>query len=551
MSGSSWTLQPGPDSPGGFTRSLVISDVDRDSSGKIVDVDGSPDPSTRRVTTTVSWGTPLATSVSSSLYLTRYLDNLTDGDDTKAQFDQGITAGTAVTEADDGEVVLSGGGHGDWCKPDLTLAQADLPKNGVANAVSAIPATETVPGYAFAGTGDNASGVAFGRVDIADSDPPLATASGTFDPGHSMKTNGVFGETSYAYLATDNNSKEIEIINLQTNPYSEAGWFNAPGNGNGNSVYVVGNTGYMTSADKFYAFNLSSNRSGDQGTPTATVTLTGTGNKVKVVSGFAYVAENSSSRQLEIIDLSTMTVVGWANNLNNQGATSVFVDDSGTWAYLVTSNSSSGPELFIINVSTKTGNHTATATADMGGMSPKDVVAVTNNKVIAVGTGSTEYQVFTFLNNALTTCGTGLNLDTGINGIAAVIQPSGSAFSYIITGDSTTEFKIIQGGPSGKTSSSGIFESRTFTFINPTAFNHLSYTADLPGGTAIRFQSAVSGDCSSYSYVDVDASGAIPFDNPVAGYTNPGRCFRYKAILTTASTLTTPILYDVTINYSP
>lgn len=582
ISGSAWALASGSEVINGYTRSIKISDVSR-ASGKIVTSGGTLDPSTKLVTITVSWTTPYSSSVSTNFYLTRYRDNIVWIQTSIADFTAGVFTKTAVEATNgsptDGQVVLSGGGKGDWCQPSLTLATVDLPKNGVANALTAIPATDSAPGYAFAGTGDNASGVSFARVDIADTDPPTAFISGTFD---GFKTNGIFGEPGYAYLATDNHTKEIEIIDLNAHPYSEAGWFDAPGNGNGNAISVFGSIGYMISANKFYTFNLSS-KSGDRGLPlnnNHVLTLAGTGTKIQVNGSYAYVSTTSSSTQLQIINISdptNPTVVGQAVNVNDQGATDVYINDSATRAYLVTSASAAKPELFVIDISSKSGNQPVLAGFDTAGMSPKGVVAVTNNKVIVVGTGGTEYQVFNYddTNKIITRCpnGTGLlNIDTGINGIASVIQPSGSVFSYIITGDSTSELKIIEGGPSGKTSSSGTFESAIFDSLpttgNPqTFFNRLSFTANInPPTTVVQFQVAiaapVNGSCTTANYVYVGPNGtggtyftspggAIPPSLTGTGYLNPAQCFRFKAYLSSTDHSSTPILNDVTVNYSP
>ncbi|MEK7152968.1 MAG: hypothetical protein AAB834_03410, partial [Patescibacteria group bacterium] len=350
-----------------FTRSLVISDVNRDSvTGNIVATGGIPDPSTKQVDISVTWGTPLASSVTTTMYFTRYLDNLAYTETTRTQFEAegSIIAGTTVTDTAGGEVTLGGGGHGDWCAPDLTLAQVDLPKNGVANALTAIPATANPSrdGYAFAGTGDNASGVSFARVDITDTDPPQATSppSNHFDPGGNMKTNDVFGEADYGYLATDTNSKEIVIISL-TAPYSESGYFDAPGpggpspkgNGQANSVFVNGSTGYMTTGTMFYTFDLSS-KTGNRGAPTGQVQLSGTGEKVTIVGSYAYVAiSGNTGRELEIINISNLSIVAWAD-VSGVNGRDVYVTENGSRAYLVTANSPS-PELFIIDTSSQTG----------------------------------------------------------------------------------------------------------------------------------------------------------------------------------------------------
>jgi hypothetical protein len=101
----------------------------------------------------VAWDTPLPSFITSTQYLTRYMDNLSRTYTTFAEFNAGTKNGVSVnyTNGDpvDGDITLGGGGYGDWCQPDLTLAQVDLPKSGVANALTVIPASGTSPGYAL------------------------------------------------------------------------------------------------------------------------------------------------------------------------------------------------------------------------------------------------------------------------------------------------------------------------------------------------------------------------------------------------------------------
>ncbi|MEK9201307.1 MAG: hypothetical protein AAB909_05040, partial [Patescibacteria group bacterium] len=353
---NTWGLVTGVEVVDDYTHQVTVSNVSRDASGVITTTGGTTDPSTKKIDIEISWSSPFLSSVSSTQYLTRYLDNLAFTETTQAQFDAGTKQGVATTNVSGGEIVLSGGGHGDWCQPDLTLAQVDLPKNGVANALTAIPATASSPGYAFAGTGDNASGVSFAKVDITDTDPPTAQipSPGTFD---GFKTNAIFGDTDYAYLATDNNSKEVEIISLTTNPYSESGYFNMPGSGNASSIFVSGSVGYVTGSPRLYTFDLGS-KSGSR-SQLGFVDLAGTGTKIQVIGSYAFVTTTSSSTPFQVINISNPTspsVVAQAQNLSGQGATDVFVNTASTRGYVVTSLSSSGDELFVLDVSSKSGN---------------------------------------------------------------------------------------------------------------------------------------------------------------------------------------------------
>lgn len=57
--GNSWQLQDAdttPDSPaGGFTRTMTVTNLNRDANGAIVSTGGSPDLNTKQITVTVAW----------------------------------------------------------------------------------------------------------------------------------------------------------------------------------------------------------------------------------------------------------------------------------------------------------------------------------------------------------------------------------------------------------------------------------------------------------------------------------------------------------------
>jgi hypothetical protein len=569
ISGNSWTLASGSELINDlFTRSIQISDVYRNSSGAIVAIGGNPDPSTKRVVSQVSWPAPLPAVVSDTSYLTR-LENLLYTQTTEADFDSGIHSSTTTTNTAGGEIILGSGGQGDWCSPDLSITALDLPKSGVANAITAIE------GHAFAGTGDNASGISYANISISNANPPIAslTNPGTFD---GYKTNDIHGESGYAFIGTDNNAKEVEIINLSSNPYSEAGYFNAPGNGNGKAVFTTASFGFMTSGNKFYAFDLSS-KSGSRPQVGGEVTLAGIGNKVVVNGTYAYVAIGNSSTQLQIIDvsnpnnLSNSSIIGQAS-VSGQNGLTLAVNTTGTRTYLATGSSASQSEFFIIDTSTKNGNQPVIGSYDTLGMNPKGIAVATSNKIIIIGTGAEEYQTINVSNESLPIrCG-GMSIDTGINGIATVVEQDGDAWSYLITGDATSEFKIIAGGPGGQFATTGTFTSSIFdvtTVLGPdreTAFNRINVTADVPVQTSLSFQIAIadpiSGSCtdSNYVYVGPDGTsstffapptGVIPLNDDNTGYENPAGCFRYRAFLSTNNAGSTPVLYDVSVNYSP
>jgi hypothetical protein len=539
---------------------VLIADVLRDVTGKIVASGGMVDLSTKKVTVTVSWGTPIVSSVSNSFYITR-LTNRSWGQTTQLDFNAGIKTDVVTSNTYGGEVTLGAGGKADWCAPNLSIAALDLPKNGVANAISA------VPGHIVAGTGENASGVSFANIAVTDTDPPTSSISGTFD---GYKTNGVFNDSNYAYIATDDHSKEMIILDLNqldpvTKKYTEVGYFNAPGNNTGKSVYVSGNIGFLTVNNILYTIDLSS-KSGSR-PQLASRTLAANGTKVVVNGSYAFVSIAGATQELQIVQFNaagtTLTITGYAD-VNGQAAYDVSVNSTGTRAYLATGVDSSKPEFFIINTSSKSGSRPNVGSYNANGMDPKAVAVVTSNKAILVGTGAEEYQVIDITNEANPVrCG-GLNINAGINGLASVLEGDGDAYTYLITGDSADELKIIEGGPGGKYVTNGTFESSTLDATTSAAFNRFVANSLLPVNTIVQYQvagaDAVNGSCAAaaFTYVGPDGTGATKFSTGSAiplstgpGYKNPARCFRYKAFLSTSDQMSAPLFTDMTVNYSP
>ena len=576
VSGNTWTFASGSAAVNGMTRSITLSDVYRDANGSIATTGGSLDPTSKKVYVAVSWGQPIPSSVNSTFYLTRYLDNDGRIETTVADFTPGTTSGTNIVNDSGGEIVLGAGGAGDWCQPTLAISAINLPKSGVANAISAseISSTESA---VFTGTGDNSSGVSYATVNIANTDPPTGVIEATFD---GYKTNdGIFGNANYAYLATDTNSKEVVIVNLSSitaGKYAEAGYFNAPGNGSGLSVHSVVNgahtIGFMTSGSNLYTFDLDSN-SGSR-TQLGSASLAGTGKKVigwrDVATGtlYAFVATSSTSNQLQIFQLNstgtTITLVGQAD-LTGNAVSGLFINDSGTRAYVATAVSAIQNEMYIVDISTKTGARNTIGSYDSSGMDPKGITVVPGNRAILVGTGGKEYQVINIsTESSPTPCGNGLEIDSGINGVASVVEADGDAYSYIITGDSDSELKIIEGGPGGQYSSSGTFTSSYFDATTSAVFINFVPNFSQPSQTTVRFQvavaDAVNNSCVNalYSFVGPNGygndyyttAGTIPTITS-GNYTNPGRCFKYKAYLDTTDATFSPTVNDMTINYLP
>lgn len=563
---TSWALSAGVetiDALIGLTRQIEISDVYRDGSGAITDTGGTLDPSTKAVTISVSWNEPLITTESVTLYFSRYLDNFAFTHTTDVDFSAtGSVADLVVyTVSDDGEVILdaAGPGRGNWCDPGTSaVSTLDLPRQGAARAVTAIE------GKVFSGTGENASGVSLAYVTVTDTIPPVTTLAGTFD---GYKTNDVFGTDTYGFLATDTNNKEVVIVNL-SDPMTQAGYYDISGPQNAESIFVLGNVGYVTANGTLYAFDMSSVVGTASQSTLGTVGLAGTAKSVYVVGDYAYIAIDSTSNQLQVVDVSNPSSMSVVGNLTVNGANGrdVYVSPDNSRAYLVVSADPTNAEFFIINTEDPA-NPTQISSYDTNGMDPKAVdMVLSGNRAVVVGTGAEEYQVVTIVPETNPVrCG-GFNEDTGIYDISTVVEADTDAYAYVTTGQSDAELKVIEGGPGGSYSTSGTYESPPMDLGYTAAFNRLSFSASIPTDTTLEFQiagapqNAGSCDTASYTFVGPDGTdatffdtspSAVPFDSTPGGYDNPAQCVKYRAYFGTTNILSTPELQDVTINYSP
>lgn len=558
-SGGSWDLVAGTEVIGDFTRQVDIVDVQRDSSGVIVTSGGTIDPSTKFVQITVAWSQPQASTVASSAYLTRYLDNLTFTETTEVDFTAGSLTDVAVTNTNGGEVVLGSGGNGDWCAPsEFIVGQLNLPNTGDARDVKAIE------GKAFTGSHSGGSG-SFVEININNENPPVPTIANTI---LGYQTNDVFIDQNYAYVATGDISKDVVIIDLNTN--QEVGYFNdSYPFGSAQGVFVVGNVGYTTIGFRLHTFDLSSKTGSRPELDSTSLGFLALGYRLYVVGNYAYVAISLGSSELRAVNVSNpsnLSLAGYAN-VNGSIGQEVYVNDTGTRAYLATSSSGSKDEFFIIDTTNKNGSMPVLGSYDSNGMSPTGITVVPGNRAILVGTSGEEYQVIdtTYENNPVR-CG-GVNLDTGVYGVSSVLEADGDAYSYIVTGDYNDEFKIILGGPGGSGGSylpSGMFESAPFDANFTTAFNRIIVHFVQPIETSLSFQvavaDAVAGSCENavYNFVGPDGTSSTFFteDGPIpftvnGSYHNPGRCFKYRSYFSTNDSAFTPVFEDITINYSP
>lgn len=605
--GTTWELKTFPqattcDIPGdGFTRKIVISDTYRNNTTHLVDLNGSSastslDPSTKTVTVSVSWNSPIASTVSHVLYLTRH-DNLSFLDSKTADFSAGTKSGTTVTNIIDGEVELGGSGASDWCNPNGSgIVKYTLSGNGQWTAISAVAPNGATQGHAYTTFGFNQSGNPLDSVAITDAATPAVTAGSSFT-ADAIKTYGLYADptSNYVYITSNSNKYQVDVVDT-TNMSAHAATFASSGGEPGYSVFVTTingtKTGFVTTADttkgtyKLYSFSVGNSTPlpstlTQNGNP---VTLAGIGYKVAIVGNYAFIATSSTTYPLQIVDVSNpsnMTLVKSFSVSSYQGSSpqpgvKLNVDSSGKYVFLATNYvDSTHPDIFMIDVGTPTApvvSGTANTYQNGIGMNPTGIIPVSGNHMIVVGSGGQEYQVF-YTYPAVKYCG-GMTLaspGTKISAVAAVSENDGDNFAYILTDDSSGWFQIVPGGAGaggGGGGGSGTFISEGIPLPNLSSsatFNNFFPVADVPSPTKLTYQVAVAPTCSgpftfigpsgtSASTDTFATSSAIPITaaSGVTGYQNPGGCFKYKAIFNAnGSNSLTPILYQVTVNYSP
>lgn len=209
ISGSGWVLASGSATIGDFTQQVEIEDVFREN-GLIASSGGVLDPSTKKVTTTISWDIPYLSSVTSTRYLTRYLDNLSFFHTTTADFSGGTLVQTKTTTVTDGETTLADNIKAKWCEPAFSSATIDLPDGPPVAVAARAAASSSTPNDVFVGTSPTATeSVKLAYVNVtANTDPPTTSLRGIFTLDSTK-----YSDVSYvpSGLPIDNNFKTNDV----------------------------------------------------------------------------------------------------------------------------------------------------------------------------------------------------------------------------------------------------------------------------------------------------------------------------------------------------
>lgn len=546
----------------GITYEIRITDVYRDTQGSVVESGGTLDPHSRLVTTEASWLDSLGetTSLSSVLIINDW-NTLTWEETTIQDFSGGTCDSVEIVSIGDGALELTPKLYANWCLPELMITSHDLPGNAVGNVVTADP------GHVYIGTGNefsNPGAMSFMHIITDNEDPPGVDVIGTFS-GYAVKD--IFGEGDYGYLATTDDNKEVVILDVSSSPFQEIGYFNAPGSGDGESVFVVGNRGYLAQGRELRVFDLTE-KTGSRpmlgtirASPAQLWFMTALVTDVYVVGNYAFCSLHNDWYEMTIIDVSnpsSMTITMKAD-LNWAQASALFVSPNGNRAYIGTNSSDWGQEFFIINTTNKSNIRTI-GSYETNGMSVKGL-SVVDERAILVGRNGEEYQVVNVSNEANPSrCG-GMQINSGISDVATV-NLDGTLFSYILTGDTSAEFKIIRGGleQGGGDDGRGYVDTGTYisrvfdTERDQACYYYVNWDETLHTGTEVQVQlrSGATPDLSSLPWVGPDGSSGTYFTDPSSGLLpaqlSNNRYIQFRVIMN-SDTEHTPLLESIRVTY--
>jgi type II secretory pathway pseudopilin PulG len=380
-------------------------------------------------------------------------------------------------------------------------------------------------------------------------------ARGTYTAGGTI--NSLFVSGNFVYLATTNTAGEFVVVNA-TNKDSLSGTVVNLANTNvGTAIYVANNHAYIGRAvsttsgqNEFFIYDVTTPAS-----PVArgSLNLTAQVNSIVVpTTTHAYLATSVTSAEVTVVRIDTPTAPTSVGTYDASG-TSIGNDifAVGSAIYLGKANNTSGGELFILTANTANPNavtFTLVSSPEIG--SSINGVAVSGT-VAFLATSLTNAQ---FIAVNITTPASPTTLGSlNLAGVANDITVSGG-YAFLATAHDTRELTMVQPSPEVGASgyaTSGTLDSSSFDAGASAGYNYITFTITEPASTDVRFQLASNNDNATWNYVGPDGtSGTFYSSAGTVRITTAGRYLRYRATLTGPGT-STPVLSDITINYSP
>src|SRR3990167_4249064 len=561
ISGSNWSLVSGSEVVGTFTRVITIDDTRRDTNGNITETGGKVDPSTKKIKLSVSWqGYGSISSINQTFYLSRWQGNTSWIQTTKPEFDQGTKTNVVTTNISGGEVALDPGSGGTKILGNQFIAKANQPiaiQNAavfyVSHRFTAQNSKTVTQIHLYQTLSFNFSNAVYAVEVRADSggNPGAILATSTYAPPPgtssiqtipvSFSSNPVpiiAGNTYHIVLRKLSGSGIIQVT--ETTPLNNLIPFDNNPDPNSNVLFSSNSGSSWITFNRQPVYTLVFSDSTSEGNPLATAydddstvtriygpnqigeEITVSGNNKNVTSLSFYVRRISGKPD----DHLYVAIRKSADNSDLLLPNTILVENkdvkqSYDW-YTVNLPSTvpllSGEKYRLVLSSPNTPLSKAYVLSAQSIL----ITHLLYTRITYDGTNS----VYTRSNNSGQTWVNNINRDV--------------PFRYSIEGS------IYQ--------SSGTFESSTFGSLGVNrGFNYLSWVANKPASTDIKFQVATSNsDGPIWNFIGPDSSaatyfinsGSIPLELVSASF------IRYKAFLTGDGN-NTPTLEEATINWSP
>ncbi len=432
-------------SDGLFRRTVTVEPVYRTSAGDITPdpASGTLDPDSKFVRAVITWdrGNRLGDVTLQSL-LTNWRER-TWRDTLQSDFASATLLGTQAIAAPpppagNGSLRLQAFGSGQEFGGEPTIEGTySLDANGPTDGRDVALAG----GYAYVVTGSNAGGSGFHVLDV--SLPGSPTLAGRVDPGGKLAAVAVHG--AYAYIATDRNQGELQVIDIRDPSAPIAGAsVNLVGNEDGTSIAAdgpllfFGRARSSSTSPGLTAFSLANPASpvllGSRNIWPNTPDILGIATRGRLL----YVATSAPDAELVIVDTGVpepLFVVGHVDLPGTSAATSVTV--SGNTAYVTRGG------VGALDVLTLAEPQSPVLAGSIGTNGPaNDVTVLGSYAYVATGAGAAEFLRIDISNPSVPAYAGSVDLASDAWGVAAQ-----GPFAYLATQGNTQEFVAIGNDP--------------------------------------------------------------------------------------------------------
>ena len=532
--GSTWSFVSAPENVDDFySRTILIESVYRGADGNIA-LTGDLDPSSFKITSTVSWynrGISPRT-VSLVTYLTDWA-----GDKwlrtTCSQFDAGTY--------DNVDTVELPGPPDDNCSINLSVFEE--PSEFYSSVEAGEHGTDVVVdgNYAYMTTTKNQQGLAV--VDISDiANPNIVKVLDLGGKGRTVSKNG-----NYISVGVEKSTGGFKLIDV-TNPLSPVIKSTINVGGYGNQSIKVGNALLLGSTTNINSFRLYSVSDPIHPTMVSQLNLGAPTVAMKLSGSFVYVGTGSSSTGFRVIDLSSPSVPVIAATLNLGSAVNSVVIN-GSFAYLGLDRSSNS--FAVVNISNPSAPFLV-GTVDIGA-EVQDIFLMNGHAYVALDT----------VHNGLGALDISTPSDPHISYTMDVSGKGTGVFGkdgYIyVTADTANNGLVIVGEAETVVADSGTYTSEVFdTGSSDSRFDYMEWavTGYMWGTTKLQIRTADSAEnLATATWVGSDGTDATYYEvSPSVLTLDPGRTgqrYIQVKVYLTSNGVSSPSIDYLEIAYHP